>query len=717
MRDFSDNPLDKMKTNLAGAKGKGETQSETSGLLVSIAKIAGLLQIGFGEAGAAIIGANLAKGGEINPMSAGRKMIGLFGFVVIFSFADTTEALREGVMLYVNRVAAIVHACVHEFAGAINKNIGEAFLMVWPLEHRTEKREKLRQKRNSVGSVNSSAPHSPARPSSPMRSPSRAHRGSTGSVGSAVLPADRRTSNVAPGSPDRRASGRGTAPNSPSRVARDLSAAQLAGAGAVGPGGVSGGGASAEGGRAGGRERSPSKSDRRHSGEPRERRFPKAQGLERTDTGLSLTKQDSGSTSGGMHPTSENGGSSSPPRFPTGDRRGSGGPSHDRRGSGTPLPSAIPEDGRMAAVEVPAAGRGEKGASEFVKLSELPDAPMRPGFSRNISMHSGGSNASSQRNSVSSLTAAAAAVVEHAESGPVQPQSHRRWGANSTCTTRFSIGGTAESLGLPSGMTLGALEVCSATSSPLTTPPESPERVGYRVDSRVGVPPSPGMRETLEYFYVLPQGTETFTTADCAVAGFALCVLLVRGNRQLQQLCQNEALQKMHPGFGVNTGYGLHMGWAIEGAIGSTLKIDASYLSPNVNLASRLEAATKQYHVRILLSEQVASVMSPKCRVSRAAGVRRICRLLPPHWSAAAGGHCGAGPQCMRTASCSPQLLVCLHMRATSTPRAFASLRTRHQCSRVAAPPYTPAVCAGLFAQGRPRDSQGLSPPNHAVHA
>ncbi len=40
-------------------------------------------------------------------------------------------------------------------------------------------------------------------------------------------------------------------------------------------------------------------------------------------------------------------------------------------------------------------------------------------------------------------------------------------------------------------------------------------------------------------------------------------------------------------------GFGLHFGWAIEGAIGSDCKIDASYLSPNVNMASRLEAATK----------------------------------------------------------------------------------------------------------------------------
>jgi class 3 adenylate cyclase len=48
-------------------------------------------------------------------------------------------------------------------------------------------------------------------------------------------------------------------------------------------------------------------------------------------------------------------------------------------------------------------------------------------------------------------------------------------------------------------------------------------------------------------------------------------------------------------------GFGLHVGWAIEGAIGSEFKIDASYLSPNVNMSSRLEAATKQFGVPILI--------------------------------------------------------------------------------------------------------------------
>ena len=64
----------------------------------------------------------------------------------------------------------------------------------------------------------------------------------------------------------------------------------------------------------------------------------------------------------------------------------------------------------------------------------------------------------------------------------------------------------------------------------------------------------------------------------------------------------------------VRMGFGLHVGWAIEGAIGSEYKIDASYLSPNVNMASRLEAATKQFGTTILLSEDVVCMLSPFVR-------------------------------------------------------------------------------------------------------
>jgi len=66
------------------------------------------------------------------------------------------------------------------------------------------------------------------------------------------------------------------------------------------------------------------------------------------------------------------------------------------------------------------------------------------------------------------------------------------------------------------------------------------------------------------------------------------------------------------PNFRVKMGFGLHIGWAIEGAIGSEHKIDASYLSPNVNMASRLEAATKQFRTSILLSGDFVKCLSPR---------------------------------------------------------------------------------------------------------
>ena len=67
-------------------------------------------------------------------------------------------------------------------------------------------------------------------------------------------------------------------------------------------------------------------------------------------------------------------------------------------------------------------------------------------------------------------------------------------------------------------------------------------------------------------------------------------------------------------------GFGLHTGWAIEGAIGSHFKIDASYLSPNINLAARLEVATLQYGVHMLISGELIDVMNKD--------IRKMCREI-----------------------------------------------------------------------------------------
>jgi len=76
----------------------------------------------------------------------------------------------------------------------------------------------------------------------------------------------------------------------------------------------------------------------------------------------------------------------------------------------------------------------------------------------------------------------------------------------------------------------------------------------------------------------------------------------------------NEDLNARMPNYWVSLGFGLHIGWAIEGAIGSTFKIDASYLSPNVNMANILEAATKDYGVPFLFTDSIVHHLSNKVK-------------------------------------------------------------------------------------------------------
>ena len=99
--------------------------------------------------------------------------------------------------------------------------------------------------------------------------------------------------------------------------------------------------------------------------------------------------------------------------------------------------------------------------------------------------------------------------------------------------------------------------------------------------------------------------------ADRALAAFVVIQAAIKRSRRLQSFCQREDLLERMPGYQVKMGFGLHVGWAIEGAIGSKFKIDASYLSPNVNMASRLEAATKQFGSTILISGAFVKLLSP----------------------------------------------------------------------------------------------------------
>lgn len=143
--DISNNPLEAMLNDedepneaasskiLCCKKNKVNKALETKILENTISKIGALLAIGFGEAGSEIIATNMKSSddGDINPLIAGKKVMAVYGFCDIRNFTDTTEELEGDVMIFVNRIGEIVHQIVNENCGSANKNIGDAFLLVW----------------------------------------------------------------------------------------------------------------------------------------------------------------------------------------------------------------------------------------------------------------------------------------------------------------------------------------------------------------------------------------------------------------------------------------------------------------------------------------------------------------------------------------------------------------------------------------------------------
>jgi class 3 adenylate cyclase len=108
--------------------------------------------------------------------------------------------------------------------------------------------------------------------------------------------------------------------------------------------------------------------------------------------------------------------------------------------------------------------------------------------------------------------------------------------------------------------------------------------------------------------------------ADGALLSFVKVTIECLACPILQKLTQHPKIQERMPGYRVRMGFGLHFGYAIQGAIGSAMKIDASYLSPNVNKCAFLEGSTKEFKAAILLSRQFVDLLSP--------GVRSLLRLI-----------------------------------------------------------------------------------------
>jgi class 3 adenylate cyclase len=108
--------------------------------------------------------------------------------------------------------------------------------------------------------------------------------------------------------------------------------------------------------------------------------------------------------------------------------------------------------------------------------------------------------------------------------------------------------------------------------------------------------------------------------ADMAMVAFARMLAALHRSPVVAEYRGHPGLQqRLGKNCRVNMGSAVHYGWAIEGAVGSEFKIDASYLSPNVSLAESMERATQIYNVSVLVADAVLQICTPsmaaKCRL------------------------------------------------------------------------------------------------------
>lgn len=92
--------------------------------------------------------------------------------------------------------------------------------------------------------------------------------------------------------------------------------------------------------------------------------------------------------------------------------------------------------------------------------------------------------------------------------------------------------------------------------------------------------------------------------------------------KAMSDTARNALLAKLKKRSGaiVQMGFGVHAGKAVQGAIGSQRKIDATYVSEAVEKAEFLESSTKQYGLKMLASNSFYELLDPK--------TQRRCRKI-----------------------------------------------------------------------------------------
>jgi len=124
-------------------------------------------------------------------------------------------------------------------------------------------------------------------------------------------------------------------------------------------------------------------------------------------------------------------------------------------------------------------------------------------------------------------------------------------------------------------------------------------------------------------FYVEQHNRKIFTNlADLSMYAIMKMIAEINRTYELKYYADHEGLQQRlkNPKYKPKLGFGIHYGWAIEGAIGSYHKVDVSYLSPHVNVSGFLESETKAYGADLLISSDFYDLLTPE--------VKHYCRKV-----------------------------------------------------------------------------------------
>ncbi len=100
--------------------------------------------------------------------------------------------------------------------------------------------------------------------------------------------------------------------------------------------------------------------------------------------------------------------------------------------------------------------------------------------------------------------------------------------------------------------------------------------------------------------------------AELALISVVNTIINIKISESMEKYNKSEVLQQHFPGYSVKLGFGIQIGWAIEGTLGSMFKIDTTYLSPNVNITMKLEELTKTYKQDIVFTGEVFDYFAMK---------------------------------------------------------------------------------------------------------